>query len=437
VTVAIEIVVVALLILLNGFFAMSETAFVSSRKTRLQQLADEGNANARTALSLLEDPPRFLSTVQAWITLVGILMGALGGATLGEELSRIVARAPLLAPWAEAIGVAVVVIVTTFFSIILGELIPKQIALRGSERITLAVARVVRFLSLVLYPLVRLLSLSSGLVLRILRVPQHREQPVSEEEIKVMIDQGIEHGTFAPAERDMIEGVFDLGDRRVNELMTTRSDIVWLDVSDGRDEVLRRIRESAHSRFPLCRDGLDTVLGIVRARDVLGGLLAGGEPDLTRWVQPAVFVPEHALALKALETFRKARRHVALAVDEYGVVQGFITVYDIMEAVVGDFPSLDEPEEPMAVHRKDGSWLLDGLLPIDRFKEIFSLSEELPAESSYQTLGGFIMASLGRIPAVADVFEWGALRLEVMDMDGVRVDKVLAVPREPAGLPEG
>ncbi len=429
--IALEIVLVVLLVVLNGFFSMAETALVSSRRTKLQQLADEGNPRARTALRLVGDPPRFLSTVQVGITLVGIILGAFGGTTVAHSLAVVIARVPWLEPAAPAIGVAAVVLAITFVQIVFGELVPKQLALLDPEGVALALAGAMRLLSAIMSPAVRLLGPTSSGILRLFGVRARRQQPVSEEEIKVMIDQGIEHGMFEQAERDMIEGVFDLGDRRVNELMTPRTDIIWLDVENRRETVHERIRESGHSRYPVCRDGLDSVIGMVEAKDILACVL-GDEPlALAKWVKPVLYIPEHALALKALESFKQNRQHAALAVDEYGVVQGLITVYDILEAIVGDIPTADEVEEPMAVQRKDGSWLLDGLLPIDRFKELFGLAE-LPEEGAYETLSGFVMAQLGRIPAPADLLEWQGVRLEIVDMDGNRIDKVLATRRPEA-----
>jgi putative hemolysin len=426
-----QILVLFLLILLNGFFAMSEIAMVSGRRTRFQQLADEGDPRARTVLALTADPPRFLSTVQTGITLIGILTGAIGGTTVAEELGRTLSHVPFFGASARLVAVVVVALLTTFVSIIIGELIPKQIALQYTERVALAVAKSVRFVAALLSPLARVLAASSGLVLRLFGVREIRQQPVSEEEIKVMIDEGIEHGMFVEAERDMIEGVFTLGDRRVKELMTPRADILWLDVEDSREAMNARIRESGHSRLPVCRGGLDTVIGVVRAKDILNCMLAEEVCDLSLYSRPPLYVPENALALKALEAFKKARQHVALAVDEYGVVQGLISIYDILEAIVGDIPSVeDEAQGPLAVKRADGSWLLDGLLPLERFKEIFAFGE-LPEEGSYQTLGGFLMTQLGRIPSPADHVDWGGVRLEVLDVDRNRVQKVLASRRPP------
>jgi putative hemolysin len=329
-----EIIIIVLLILLNGFLSMSETAIVSTRKTRFQQLADEGDLRARTALALLNNPPRFLSTVQSGITLVGILMGVFGGTTIAGELARLLDRIPFIAPWSGAISVALVVLLITYFSIVVGELIPKQLALLNSEKIALAVARTMRLLASILMPLVRVLSVSSGGVLKLFGVSLSRAQPVSEEEIKVMIDQGIEHGMFEEAERDMIEGVFELGDARVNELMTPRTDIAWLDVEDSPGETRQKINDAVFSRFPVCRGGLDTVLGVVRAKEILAAILRDDAFDLKKLMRPPLYVPENALALKLLENFKKSRNHVALAVDEYGVVAGLITIYDILESIV-------------------------------------------------------------------------------------------------------
>jgi putative hemolysin len=429
-----ELLVIFFLVLINGFFAMSEIAIVSLRRTRFQQLAEEGDSRAGTVLQLTADPPRFLSTVQTGITLIGIVMGAFGGTRIAGRLAAAIAMVPLLQAYAGVLSALVVILSITFLSIVVGEIVPKQIGLLNAERIALSVARTMRFLSIILSPVVRIFSATSRAVMKIFGLPMSRPQVVSEEEIKVMIDQGIEHGMFAEEERDMIEGVFSLGDKRVNELMTTRTDIQWLDVEDTLEERDLRIKKSGHSRFPVCRGGLDTVLGIVRAKEILNCYLSRESCDVADFMTPALYVPENALALKALESLKAARRHMALAVDEYGVVQGLITVNDILGTVVGDFPSAGDSEEPMAVKRADGSWLLDGLLPLDRFKEIFELGE-LPVEGTYQTLGGFIMAQLGRIPSPADFVDWGPLRMEVVDMDGNRVEKVLVLPKKQDDAP--
>lgn len=421
-----EIFLIIILILANGVFAMSEIAVVSVRKTRLQQLANEGDKKAEAVLKLSANPARFLSTVQVGITLVGIMAGAVGGATLSEKLAAILQQIDWLARYAEPLAFALIVLVITYFSLIVGELFPKQIALTNPEKVAGVIVRPMRALSTFASPAVKILTWSSEGLLKLFGVAIIKEQPVSEEEIKVMIDQGIEHGMFLEAERDMIEGVFDLGDKRVDALMTPRSDIVWIDINESLLDIQRLIRESDHSRFPVCDGSLDIIIGVIRAKDILNCVMTDEQFDLRKWTRAPLYIPESAPVLKALETFKKSRQHVSLVVDEYGVVQGFITVYDILEAIVGDIPSLDDSEEPMIVQRTDGSWLLDGLLPMEEFVEVFEIEEQ--PEGNFLTLGGFIMSQLGRIPTAAEHFEWNELRIEVVDMDGTRVDKVLVVP---------
>ena len=421
-----EIILILLLILANGIFAMSELAVVSVRKTRLQQLANEGDRKAKAVLALVEQPARFLSTIQIGITLIGIMAGALGGATLSEKLAQHLEPLSWITPYQKEVAFAIVVLAISYFSVIIGELLPKQIALTNPEKVAELFVRPMRMLSVLASPGVKILSWSSESLLRLFGVPVVKELPVSEEEIKVMIDQGIEHGMFEEAERDMIEGVFDLSDKRVDALMTPRSDIVWIDISETLPEIQRLIRESDHSRFPVCDGSLDTVLGIIRAKDILNCVMADDAFDLRKWMRAPLYMPESAPVFKALENFKKSRQHVALTVDEYGVVQGFITVYDILEAIVGDIPSLDDHEEPMIVQRTDGSWLLDGLLPMEEFEELYEIDKS--PEGNFLTLGGFVMTQFGRIPLSAEHFEWGGLRIEVVDMDGNRGDKVLVVP---------
>jgi len=422
-----EIFVIFILIIANGVLAMSEIAVVSARKTRLQQLVNEGHRKAQVVLDLASNPGRFLSTVQVGITLVGIMAGAVGGATIAQAFAQWLVRMQVPAKYSEPFAFGLVVLVITFFTIILGELIPKQLALHNPEKVASAMAPPMQGLARISYPAVAVLNFFTQGVLRLFGLHAVREQLVDEEEIKVMIDQGIEAGMFEEAERDMIESVFDLGDTRAGQLMTPRTDVVWLDLDDSLQIIQQKINESDHSRFPVCKGSLDTILGVVRAKDILRCVTGGETFDLRRWMRSPLFVPESAPALKALETFKKSRQHVALVVDEYGVMQGLLTVYDILEAIVGDIPSIDDLDEPLAVKRQDGSWLIDGLLPLDDFKEIFAI-DKMPEEGNYQTLGGFILLHLGRIPSAADFFEWGGLRFEVMDMDGSRVDKLLVAP---------
>lgn len=426
-----EILLVLVLIVVNGVFSMSEMALISSRKVRLQQLANQGNASARVALELADAPNRFLSTVQVGITLIGILTGAFGGATIAEKLAVYLRLIPFLEPYSEAIALGLVVLTITYLSLIVGELVPKRLALNNPERIAATVAIPMRMVAVIFSPAVHLLSASTDLVLRILGIGPFTEPQVTEEEIKVLIEQGTEAGTFEEAEQDMVERVFRLGDRPVNALMTPRPDIVWLDLEDSAEENRQKMMDSGHSRFPVCQAGLDNVLGLMHVTDLLGRSLSGQPLDLTVLLRQPIFVPESTRGLKVLELFKQSGIHMALVVDEYGVIQGLVTLNDIMVEIVGDVPSANELEEPQAVQREDGSWLLDGMLPVDEFFEIFEI-EELTGEhrGSYQTLGGFVITHLGRIPAATDHFEWEGMRFEVMDMDGNRVDKVLVVPMQ-------
>lgn len=427
-----ELFIVILLLIANGVFAMSEIAVVSARKARLQQWANEGNIRARTALELANAPNRFLSTVQIGITLIGILAGAFGGATIATKLAVVLDALPFLAPYGRALALGFVVLSITYLSLIIGELVPKRLALSSPERIAVAVAPLMRALSGLASPVVRLLSLSTDAVLRLLGVRPSAEPPVTEEEIRLLLQQGAQAGMFEAAEQAMVERVFRLGDRRVAAVMTPRTEIVWLDCHACLDDIQRTVTESVHSRFLVAQGTLDNVLGVVHAKDLLARALAGQPIDLAALARQPLYVPESMRALQVLELFKQSGTHIALAVDEYGGVQGLVTPSNILEAIVGDIPSAGELGEPQAVQREDGSWLLDGMLAVDEFKELFHLSA-LPDEEQgvYQTLAGFVIMQLGRIPAVADRFEWEGLRFEVVDMDANRIDKVLVTPVPP------
>jgi putative hemolysin len=424
-----EILIVLVLIIANGVFSMSEMAIVSARKVRLQQLANQGDAKARAALKLAESPNQFLSTVQVGITLIGILTGAFGGATIANRLVVYVRLVPFLAPYSEPLSFGIVVLIITYLSLIVGELVPKRLALNNPERIAAIVAIPMRAVAAIASPMVYLLSASTDLVLRVLGITPSTEPQVTEEEIKILIEQGTEAGTFEEAEQDMVERVFRLGDRPVSYLMTPRPDIVWLDLDDSPEENRHKMVDSAYSRYPVCQGGLDNVLGIIPVTDLLARSFRGEPLDLTVGLRQPVFVPESTRGLKVLELFKQTITHMAVVVDEYGVIQGLVTLNDIMSEIVGDVPSTGGQDQPQAVQREDGSWLLDGMLPVEEFLELFDMEEwESEERGSYQTLGGFVITHLGRIPAAADHFEWQSMRIEVMDMDGNRVDKVLVVP---------
>ena len=394
-----EIDFILLLLLANGVFAMSELAIVSSRKARLQQMCATGNARACAALELALSSDRFLSTIQIGITLVGILAGALGGSTIAEQLGEQISRVPALAPYGEAIGVAIVVVAITYLSLIIGELVPKRFALTHPERIAMLVARPMKVLSKIVSPVVTVLSVSTSAVLTLLRIKQPTEPPVTEDEIKVLIEQGTAAGVFEEVEQEMVERVFKLADRRVSSLMTPRLDIVWLDVDASRDAIRQKVAESHYSRFPVCRDSLDQILGVVKAKDMLALCLGSEELNLNSVLKTPLFVPESRSALQVLEVFKSSGTHMALIINEYGSVEGLVTTNDILEAIVGDILPANPQFESYATQRDDGSWLFDGAIPIEEFKEIFK-SVKLPGEerADYQTLAGFMLSTWGAFP---------------------------------------
>jgi putative hemolysin len=427
-----EILVILLLVIANGVFAMSEIAVVSARKARLQELAEDGNVKAQAALELANSPNRFLSTVQVGITLIGILAGAFGGATLAGRLAAYIELVPLLSNYSQPIAFGIVVAAITYLSIIIGELVPKRLALSSPERIASNIAVPMRWLSKIAYPIVYLLTSSTDSTLRLLGAGGASNEPlVTEEEIKVLIRQGAEAGTFEIEEQDMLERVFRLGDQHVASLMTPRFDITWLDINDSAEVNRQKMIDSHHSRFPVCQDTPDHVLGVVNVTDLLACSLLNQPINLIDMLRQPLFIPESTSALKVLEMFKQSGTHIALVVDEYGVTQGIVTLNDVMEVIIGDVPFADQPHESPAIQREDGSWLLDGTLSIEKFKEIFEI-DEVPGEErgNFQTLGGFVITQLGRIPISSDHFEWNSLRLEVVDMDGNRVDKVLVMPSQ-------
>ena len=423
-----EILIILVVILINAVFVLSEMSVASSRKARLQQRANEGDNRAITVLELLQHPNLFLATVQIGITLVGVFVGAVGGATLSDPLSRLLARIPLLTDYADSLALAVVIITITVVSIVLGELVPKRIALHNPERIASALAGPMIVVSKLFAPFVWLLGRITDFVLRVLGIKPGTEPPITEEEIQLLIDQGMQAGVFEEAEHDMVEGVFSLGDQRVYSLMTPRTDIVWLDIGDSVEEIRAKISQSEYSRFPVRQGTLDMILGIVKARDLLVPSLGGEQIKLKDLLRPAFYIPETMFASRALEIFKEKGTEMLLIIDEFGGLQGLLTITDILEEIVGQI----EIEEPQATQRQDGSWLLDGMLEVDEFKEIFNL-QILPHEDEYETLSGFVMVSLGRVPQATDHFEWQGLRFEVIDMDGRRVDKVLVttLPQRP------
>ncbi|WP_119067723.1 hemolysin family protein [Aggregatilinea lenta] len=437
-TVAFEIGILAILILFNGVFALSEMSVVSARKARLRQWANEGRGQARVALDLAEDPNAFLSTIQVGITLIGTVSGAIGGQTLSRSLSRQIEQIEPLAPYSGALGFGIVVALITYASLVIGELVPKRLALQNPERAAMLVARPMRALSTVAFPVVRLLSASNNAVLRLLGVKPSQNAPITEDEIRLLLAEGAEAGVFEAAEQDMLESVFQLDDRPVRSLMTPHTEIVWLDVTDAPDETKGKIAASLHSVYPVCQGGLDHLLGVVRAKALLDQALSGAPLDLHALVRPAPFVPENAAANDALDLFRRTGESLAMVIDEHGSIQGFVTEHDLLEAIVGGLPSADHDDTPEIVRREDGSWLADGLTQIEAIQALigaYALPDE--ARAAYQTLGGFVMDQIDAIPSAGQHFSWNGFQFEVMDMDGLRVDKVLIAREASAGTKDG
>ena len=421
-----EIIIILAIILVNAIFVLSEMSVASSRKARLQQRINEGDRGANTVLQLIENPNLFLATVQIGITLVSVFVGAVGGARLSAPLRAWLATIPALAPYADSLAFALVVIGIAFIAIVLGELAPKRIALHNPEQIAAILAGPMMFISTLFRPFVWILGKITDLILKLLGIEPGTEPPVTEEEIQLLIDQGTQAGVFEEAEHDMVEGVFSLADQRVYSLMTPRPDIVWLDIADSVEEIRQKLAESNFSRFPVRQGSLDAIVGIVKARDLLVQSLNNEPIILKNLLKPAFFVPETMFASRALEVLKEKGTDMLLIIDEFGALQGLLTITDILEEIVGEM----EIEEPQATQRQDGSWLLDGMLEVDEFKEIFHLPG-LPHEDEYETLSGFVMVSLGRVPQPTDRFEWHGLNFEVMDMDGRRVDKVLVTTLPP------
>jgi len=432
---ALEVVIILALMVLNGVLAMSELALVSSRRSRLEQMFRDGNRGAGAALKLIDDPSRFLATVQIGITLVAIIAGAFGGATFAERLGPGFGQIPVLRGNGEAVAIVVTIAVITYLSLVIGELVPKRIALANPERTAAFVAPAMRVLSRIAAPAVWLLRGSTDIILGILRLRSVSDSTITEDEVKALIAEGTQAGVFAPKEREMIEGVLRLADRSVRLVMTPRTDIVWIDRAASREEIVNASAETRHSRILVCDGSVDDPLGFVHAKDLLG-VLAGSAPfDLGDMVEPPLAVHERTVVLRLLDLFRRDRVHVALVVDEYGTVQGLVTVTDVLEAIAGDLPEGEEDEEDRALvnAREDGSWLIDGMLPIDEFEALVG-NPDLVQEREFDTVAGLVLDRLGHLPEPGEKLRLPGLTLEVVDMDGRRIDAVL-VTRDNATAP--
>ncbi len=421
-----DVLLLLLLILLNAVFAMSEMAVVSSRKARLQRMADDGFPGAKSAMALNEEPSAFLSTVQVGITTIGILSGVVGEGLLASSIAAWLSQFAWIAPYAKGFSVAMVVAIITYLSVVIGELVPKRLALLAPERIASVVARPMVWLAGISRPLVLALSSSSNLLLRLLGARRTDEPPVTDDEIKVLMEQGAEAGVFHESEQAIVSNVLRLDDQRIGAIMTPRMDIHAIDLDEGEQEIRAKIAESPHSRVVVCRGGLEHILGVLKIGDLLKPALRGEALDVEKVLTPPLFVPETISTQQLLESFRKERVQFGLVVDEYGDLQGLVSLTDVLTSIVGDLPEPDDSADTDMVRREDGSWLVDGSVGIERVKQVLEI-DELPAEDerAFHTVGGFAMHRLGRIPAVADHFDAAGYRFEVVDMDRNRVDKML------------
>ncbi|HPU51435.1 MAG TPA: hemolysin family protein [Burkholderiaceae bacterium] len=421
-----EITILLGLILLNGVFAMAEIALVTARRTRLQRMADSGDAGAAAALTLGQDPTQFMSTIQIGITSIGVLNGIVGEAALAAPFAIWLQHVGMAKGVSEIGATALVVLSITYFSIVLGELLPKRLGQINPEPIARVVSRPLQVLAMMTRPFVRLLTFSTMVMLRLFGVRHDAQAAVTEEDIQAMLAEGSDAGVIERHEHQMVRNVFRLDDRQITSLMIPRADIVYLDIQDPLEVNLQKIERAEHSRFPVCKGGPETVLGIATTRQILAQTLRGEEADLARDLQPAVFVPETQTGMELLENFRSNNVHMALVIDEYGEIQGMVTLQDVLEAITGEFKP-HRAEDAWAMQREDGSWLLDGLIPLPELKDRLGLSA-LPEEDKgrYQTLSGMTMLLLGRVPSTGDRVEWGGWRFEIVDMDNKRIDKVLA-----------
>lgn len=424
-----EFLIIVGLIILNGVFAMSEIAVVSARRARLEVMStEEKNKGASAALKLIEHPNRFLSTVQIGITFVGVLAGAFGGQTVARDIEQFVRdNIPALASYADTIGVITIVGVTTYLSLVIGELVPKRIAMNDPESISAIIARPMRLLSRIMSPFVWFLSVSTSLVVRLIGIEQNTDARVSEMEILSMVREGTEAGVFGYDEEDMIEGVMRLDERRVGSVITPRTEIIWLHVDDDVDKIRERITGSKFTTYPVIDESMDNVLGIVRSRDLLSQILSGQALDLKAIMYEPLFMPETVTISDVVNRFKETGIHTAMIVGEYGGIEGMVRMHDIIEEIFGELDGGEyDTEEPDIMQRTDGSYLFDGQVALEELNDIF-VDFTIPERErgNYETIAGFVMARLGRVPVATDHFEYEGLYFEVVDMDEVRVDKVL------------
>jgi putative hemolysin len=417
-----EIGVILLLVLLNGFFSMSEMALVSSKRSRLQALAEQGRSGAKSALALLEDPTTFLSAVQIGITLIGLVTGVYSGATLAARLAEMLLPFGVPPAYAENVSFVVVVVLVTYVSLIIGELVPKRVALSHAETLAVHVAPIMRVFAKTMAPGVWLLRSTVNLVLRILPVSSAPQAAVTEDDVRALVAEGTHAGVFLASERRLLEGVLALADRKVGSIMIPRQDVIWLDLDEPLETLWQQAKDSGHARFLVARGKLDNLLGMITLAD-LSEAVHGGKLDVERSLQPPLHIPDSISVLQLLDQFQRSSTHLAIVTDEYGDIEGITTPIDILKAIAGELPELGSRERADAQQRADGSWLIDGHMPIEELQR--RLGRRDMAGRDYHTVAGFVLARLGRIPKAGDTLTWRDLKIEIMDMDGVRIDKVL------------
>ncbi|AUJ25028.1 hemolysin family protein [Virgibacillus dokdonensis] len=426
---AVSIIILLVLIIANGIFAMTEIGVVTSRKIRLEQKVKEGNSKAKTALYLAENSSELLSTIQIGITLIGIISGAFGGAAIADDVSVYLSEIPFLAPWSTEISMVLVVTLTTFLTLVIGELTPKQIGLTNPEKVALAVAKPMYFFSKVAKPLIWILDQSTKLALKTLGIKTTNEPDVTEEEIQQMIEQGVHSGSIEEIEHEMVDQIFYMGDQRLSDILTPRTQLTWIDIESSFEENMEIISQSEFSRFPVGKGSLDHFLGIIHTKKVFSKLQSGEAFSIDDCIEKALILPEHVKVFKALETLKESGYHQAVVVDEYGGVEGFVTLNDIMQVIVGDIQTEGSRERATIMQRDNDSWLADGQVPFDTFLRYFDLEDEIDddvmKDTSFQTLGGFITSEIGNTPIEGDSVFIVNLKLEVVDMDSVLVDKLL------------
>jgi putative hemolysin len=423
-----EILVITILLLLNGVFAMYEIALVSARKSRLEEKAKFGNIGAKKALKLLGEPEKILSAIQVGITLVGIVSGAYGGIAFAEDIAPFFIGIPALAPYAHTLAVIFVVGAITYFSLIIGELVPKTIALNNPEAIAIFLSPAMNVVGVIAYPVILFLSVSTKLVLKLFGIKNKAEVPVTEEELRILLKQGSEHGVIEKEESDIINEVIRFGDKRASTIMTHRLDVIWIDNTDSQDEILAMALQSSYSRVPVCHKSVDDVRGVVAIKDLLSWYINHQSINFEEIITDPIYIPEQLPAIKVLELFRETRNHFGIVVNEYGSMEGIITLHDVTENIMGDLPAIEDEDEPDVFQREDGSYLIDGSMMLEDVKdllELHTLFETGEEEVTINTIGGLAMYKLNRIPKTGDKFSVRGKYFEIVDMDGNRVDKLI------------